>query len=280
MSIRHTLERLGVEPKKSLGQNFMVQPAVLERMADAADLSPADTVLEVGAGLGALTEALAGRARRVVALEIDGRFIPALEERFANRPHVEIVQADALEADLAALLGEDAADYKVVANLPYYVTTAILRRLLESDAPPRLLVLTMQREVAERITARPGAMSLLAVSVQVYGAARVVSRLKPGVFYPRPGVESAIVRIDPHPEPPLAPDERERFFRIVRAGFGQPRKQLKNSLAAGLHVDGERVVNWLQTTGIDPRRRAETLSVGEWLALLRAAADGLGDRVE
>jgi 16S rRNA (adenine1518-N6/adenine1519-N6)-dimethyltransferase len=280
MSIRHTLERLGVEPKKSLGQNFMVQPAVLERMADAADLSPADTVLEVGAGLGALTEALAGRARRVVALEIDGRFIPALEERFANRPHVEIVQADALEADLAALLGEDAADYKVVANLPYYVTTAILRRLLESDVPPCLLVLTMQREVAERITARPGTMSLLAVSVQVYGAARVVSRLKPGVFYPRPGVESAIVRIDPHPEPPLKPDERGRFFRIVRAGFGQPRKQIKNSLAAGLRVDGERVVDWLQTTGIDPRRRAETLSVGEWLALLRAAANGLGDRVE
>jgi 16S rRNA (adenine1518-N6/adenine1519-N6)-dimethyltransferase len=280
MSIRHTLERLGVEPKKSLGQNFMVQPAVLERMADAANLSPADTVLEVGAGLGALTEALAGRARRVVALEIDGRFIPALEERFADRPHVEIVRADALEADLAALLGEDAADYKVVANLPYYVTTAILRCLLESDVPPRLLVLTMQREVAERIAARPGAMSLLAVSVQVYGAARVVSRLKPGVFYPRPGVESAIVRIDPHPEPPLKPDERGRFFRIVRAGFGQPRKQIKNSLAAGLRVDGERVVDWLQTTGIDPRRRAETLSVGEWLALLRAAANGLGNRVE
>ncbi len=274
------MERLGVEPKKSLGQNFMVQPAVLERMADAADLSPADTVLEVGAGLGALTEALAGRAWRVVALEIDGRFIPALEERFADRPHVEIVQADALEVDLATLLGKDAADYKVVANLPYYVTTAILRCLLESDVPPCLLVLTMQREVAERIAARPGAMSLLAVSVQVYGAARVVSRLKPGVFYPRPGVESTIVRIDPHPEPPLAPDERERFFCIVRAGFGQPRKQIKNSLAAGLRVDGERVVNWLQTTGIDPRRRAETLSVGEWLALLRAAADGLGDRVE
>jgi 16S rRNA (adenine1518-N6/adenine1519-N6)-dimethyltransferase len=275
MSIRDTLARLGIDPKKSLGQNFMVEPAALEHIAEAADLAPTDAVLEIGAGLGALTDLLAARARRVVALEIDGRFIPPLEARFAGLPHVEIVQADVLEIDLAALLGDDSADYKAVGNLPYYITTAIVRRLLEDETPPRLLALTMQREVAERIVAGPGDMSLLAVSVQVYGGARIVGRLKPGNFYPRPQVESAIVCIRPHPEPLIFPARRAPFFRIVRAGFGQPRKQIKNSLAAGLHLEGDAVVNWLEAVGIDPRRRAETLSVQEWLALLHAAGEYL-----
>ena len=272
--MRHTLTRLGLKPKKSLGQNFMVEPAALNRMAEAAHLTPADTALEIGAGLGALTAVLAERARRVVALEIDGRFIPYLQEQFAARSQVEIVQADALQVDLFEILGHDAGDYKVVANLPYYITSPIIRRLLEVPAPPCLLVVTVQYEVAQRFTARPGQMSLLAVGVQFYGQAQVIDRLKPGVFYPRPGVESAIVRIEPRPEgAPLPPAERERFFRIVRAGFGQPRKQIKNSLAAGLDLKPQFVVNWLTVAGIDPTRRAETLSVAEWVGLYQAAGE-------
>jgi 16S rRNA (adenine1518-N6/adenine1519-N6)-dimethyltransferase len=219
-----------------------------------------------------LTGLLAARARRVVALEIDGRFIGSLEQLFEGQPHVDIVQADILQIHLSKLLGDDSGDYKVVANLPYYITSAIIRLLLEGLTPPKLLVVTVQYEVAERLSADPGDMSLLAVGVQFYGRPEIVARFKPGVFYPRPNVDSALVRIEPHlGGPPLPPDERTRFFRMVRAGFSQPRKQLKNSLAAGLHVTSEPVVNWMKQAGLDPSRRAETLSITEWLALYQAA---------
>lgn len=271
---REILARLGVEAKKSLGQNFMVDPGALHRMALAADLAAGDAVLEIGAGLGELTETLAATARRVVALEIDGRFIGELERRFAATPNVEVVQADILQADLRALLGEDAAGYKAVANLPYYITSAIIRALLEADTPPSLIVITVQAEVAERMAARPPDMSLLALGVQFYGTPEVVGRLGPEVFYPRPGVESAVVRIEPHLDgPPLPPDQRRRFFRVARAGFSQPRKQLRNSLAAGLHLEPAAVVNWMHGAGLDPTRRAETLSVAEWLTLVDSAGE-------
>lgn len=267
-----TLVRLGIVPKKSLGQNFMVEESALTQMVEAATVGLHDAVLEIGAGLGALTGFLAARARRVVALEIDSRFIDLLVEQFGGQPQVEIVQADILQANLSKLLGGDAGDYKVVANLPYYITSAIIRQMLEGLTPPRLLVVTVQYEVAERLSAAPGDMSLLAVGVQFYGRPEIVARLKPGVFYPRPKVDSALVRIKPHPDgPPLMPDERTRFFRIVRAGFSQPRKKLKNSLAAGLHLTPEPVVNWMHQAGLDPSRRAETLSITEWLALYHAA---------
>ncbi|GAB4482744.1 MAG: 16S rRNA (adenine(1518)-N(6)/adenine(1519)-N(6)) -dimethyltransferase RsmA [Anaerolineae bacterium] len=274
MSMRHLLEHLQIEPKKSLGQNFMVEPAALERIVDAADLAPDDVVLEIGAGLGALTDLLARRARRVVALEVDDRVLPFLRQRYADDPHVSIVRQDILEADIAGLLGPDVARYKVVANVPYYITSAILRHLLESPHPPRLLVITMQREVAQRITAGPGDMSLLAVSVQFYGAPRIVARLKPGVFYPPPNVQSAVVCITPHAQPYLPPAEWADFFHMVRAGFSQKRKQLKNCLSAGLTMPIEQAAAWLERAGIDPRRRAETLSIAEWLALY-AAGQGL-----
>jgi 16S rRNA (adenine1518-N6/adenine1519-N6)-dimethyltransferase len=231
-------------------------------------------VLEIGAGLGALTAILAGIARRVVALEVDGRFIDELSRRFAGDPQVEIVKADVLEANLKQILGEDADKYKVVANLPYYITSAIIRTLLESDAPPQLIAITVQYEVAERMTARPPDMSLLALGVQFYGVPHIVGKITPDVFYPRPNVDSALVRIEPHPEgAPLPPPERRRFFRIARAGFSQPRKQLRNSLSAGLHLEPSAVVNWMERAGLDPTRRAETLSVNDWLILAQSASN-------
>ncbi len=271
MSIFDTLRRLGIEPKKSLGQNFMVEPNAVQRVADAAKLTPSDAVLEIGAGLGALTDVLAKQARRVVALEIDNRFLDYLYSRYAHAPHVQIVQADVLDTDLRLLMGEDADDYKVVANVPYYITSAILRHLLESSAPPSLIVMTVQREVAERIIAQPGEMSLLAVSVQFYGRPSLVARLSPANFYPRPEVESAILRVTPHPEgPPVPHNEAEAFFRVVRAGFSQPRKQVKNSLAAGLLTSADEAARWLEQAGIDPRRRPEKLGVDDWVRIYRA----------
>ncbi len=272
MSIFETLVRLGLDPKKSLGQNFMIEPAALRKMAGAAELAPGDTVLEIGPGLGALTDLLVQQAGRVVAVEIDQRFIPYLRERYADTPYVEIVHGDILEADIPALLGDSAADYKVVANLPYYITSAIIRRLLEGPTPPALIVVTVQLEVAQRMVAGPGDMSLLAVGVQFFGEPEIVARLKPGHFYPAPDVQSAIVRITPHLEgPPLRGPDRDGFFRVVRAGFSQPRKQLRNSLAAGLELPPSDVVDWCARAGIDPSRRPETLSLEDWLALHRAA---------
>jgi 16S rRNA (adenine1518-N6/adenine1519-N6)-dimethyltransferase len=270
MSDKDTLSRLGIEPKKSLGQHFMAEPAALQKLVDAARLGPGDAVLEIGPGLGALTDLLAEAARRLVAVEIDGRVIPYLQNRYEAFPNVEIVQADILDLDLGELLGSDSQSYKVVANLPYYITSPILRRLLEESAPPSLIVVTTQLEVARRMAAQPGKMNLLAVGIQFYGKPEIVSRLKPGVFYPRPEVESAIVRVTPHPGgSPLSADAGERFFRVVRAGFSQPRKQLRNTISAGLHVSREVAAGWLEEADIDPRRRAETLSVDEWLALYR-----------
>jgi len=270
MSLRDLLVHLQLEPKKSLGQNFMVEPAALDRIVTAAELMPHDAVLEIGAGLGALTDRLAEAARRVVAVEVDGRFVPHLQARYRDQPQVEVVQADILQTDLLTLMGTDAAAYKVVANVPYYITSAILRHLLESPAPPQRIVMTMQREVAQRITAAPGDLSLLAVSVQFYGVPRIVARIKAGSFYPRPEVESAVLRVDPHPAPPLPPEEIAGFFRVVRAGFSQPRKQVRNALAAGLALSREDTEAWLARAGIAPQRRAETLSIAEWIALLRA----------
>lgn len=276
MTARDTLAKLGIDPKKSLGQNFMVEQTILRRMASVAEVGAEDAVLEIGAGLGALTAVLAETARRVVAIEVDGRFIPQLEQRFVGQPRVEIAQADILTADISALMGADAASYKVVANLPYYITSAIIRRLLEADVPPRRIVITIQYEVAERLSAQPGDMSLLAVGVQFYGQPQIVDKLAPGVFYPRPNVDSALLLIVPRAAgPPLPPEERRCFFRIVRAGFSQPRKQLRNSLSAGLRLDSVVVVNWMKRAQVDPARRAESLAIAEWLALYRAAGDVL-----
>lgn len=271
LDIRRRLDRLGLRPQKRLGQHFMVNPQTLDRLADAATLTPDDAVLEIGAGLGALTSALAERARRVVAVEIDAALASALWVDFVETPSVEIVEGDILALSPSELMGRDAHGYKVVANVPYYITSAIVRHLLEADTPPTLVVLTVQREVADRMAAAPGEMSILSVSVQVYGKIEIVGRIGPGAFYPPPEVDSAIVRITTHAPPLLTPEERRRLFLVVRAGFSQRRKQLKNSLAGGLHLSMEEIVAWLNKADIASERRAQTLSVTEWLVLARSA---------
>ena len=267
---RHLLDSYGITPKKSLGQNFLHDPNALEKIVRAADLAPQDVVLEIGPGTGALTEWLAGIARRVIAVELDDRLIPLLQHRFGDRENVRLVHADILDLDLDLHIRPD-EPYCVIANLPYYITSAILRTLLERPHRPNRLVVMVQNEVADRLVAQPGDLSLLGVSVQFYGKPQIVTRLSPAIFWPRPDVTSALVRIDTYGDQHAVqvPDEAT-FFRVVRAGFSQKRKQIRNALASGLSLGREETDRLLATAGLDPQRRAETLSLDEWAALTGA----------
>jgi 16S rRNA (adenine1518-N6/adenine1519-N6)-dimethyltransferase len=262
------LEQYGLMPKKSLGQNFLHDPNTLEKIVESAELMPGDTVVEVGPGTGALTAVLAQSAARVIAIELDSRLEPILSDRFANAPNVEIVYGDILETDVLALVGD--GPFVVVANVPYYITSAIIRHLLEAPRRPQRMILTVQYEVAERLVAKPGDMGLLSVSAQFYGKPKIVTRLKPGVFWPRPDVDSAVVKLDVYPQSPVDVPSDALFFRVAKAGFGQKRKQLRNSVGEGLGLTGEAAAVLLESAGIDPRRRAETLTLVEWAALTRA----------
>lgn len=264
---KHILARHDIDAKKSLGQNFLHDDALLSAIVAAASVAPGDAVLEIGAGLGALTQHLAQIAARVVAVELDQRLIPILEAELDAFPNVQVVHADVLEHDPRAWFGEDA--YKVAANVPYYITGAILEHLLGGEAKPQAMALTLQKEVAERITAQPGDMTLLAVSVQFYGRVDVVRHISAGAFWPRPDVDSAILRFLLDPAASLSTSEERRFFRLVRTGFSQKRKQLQKNLRA-LGLKRRQTVALLESVSIDPRRRAETLSIEEWLRLYEA----------
>lgn len=249
--------------KKALGQNFLVDRRVRAKIVEAAGISPTDTVLEVGPGRGFLTKALAEHAGRVIAVELDGGLIPHLTEVFTDCDKVDIVEGDARTVDIDALVGT-ATEYNVVANLPYYAATPIVRRFLEHDHKPTTLVVMVQREVGQEMTAPPGKMGILSVATQVYGRPRIVTSVPPKAFRPTPNVTSAVVRIDTYPEPAVAFDSAEKFFTLVRAGFSAPRKQIHNSLKNGLDTGSEEVMALLRDAGIAPTRRAQTLSIDEW----------------
>ncbi len=263
------LRRFDLRPKKSLGQNFLVDENALARITAAADLTASDTVLEIGPGLGSLTRHLASAARRVVAVELDEAMLPALRHTLQSYANVEIVHSDILKYALTASQSGLLPGYKVVANIPYYITSALVRHLLEADVRPSLIVLTVQREVAERICASPGDMSLLAVSVQFYCAPRLVARIPAGAFYPPPEVDSAVLKLDVFTQPAVAVADTDHFFQVVKAGFSQKRKQLRNSVSAGLRLESRHVDELLMRAGIDPKRRAETLTLQEWGALAK-----------
>ena len=265
------LDSYGIFPKKSLGQNFMHDPQALEKIVACAGLAPEDAVVEVGAGAGALTEKLSERARDVYAIEIDRRLQPLLEARFDDTPNVFLIFNDILKTDIRALVGNQ--NYIVAANAPYYISSAILWHFLESDHPPLRMVLTMQYEVAERIIAKDDNMNLLAVALQYYGEPRLVGKLSPAVFWPRPNIHSAIVQIKPHASAPIEAPSPSAFFTVVKAGFSLKRKQLKNALASGLRIKAGCAAELLQAADIDPKRRAETLTLQEWARLCRIVAE-------
>ncbi len=269
IEVRDLLTRFRLRPRKSLGQNFLIDDAALDRIVSAAEITSGDWVLEIGPGLGTLTRRLAQNAGRVVAVEIDRNLIPALRFALAAHANVTLIHGDILQIDPASLFSGPPS-YKVVANLPYYVTSAVIRHLLEATPRPSRLILTMQLEVAQRLIAAPGDLSLLAVSVQFYGKPSIVARVKAGSFYPMPQVDSAVVRIDAHDRPPVDVRDVEQFFAVAKAGFGQKRKQLHNALKAGLPLSPETIGAALGRAHIDPRRRAETLSLQEWAILANA----------
>ena len=265
--LRNLLYAHDMRPNKAFGQNFLVDRAVLQDIVAAADISANDQILEVGAGTGVLTRELAQRARRVVAVELERDMLTLLTETTRHYSNVERLARNLLFIDPFEVFGRES--YKLVANLPYYITAPTFRHFLESTNPPSRIVVMVQAEVAQRIVAEPGDLSVLAVSIQFYGRPEIVARVPARAFYPAPKVDSAILRIDVHETTPLTAEERDSFFRVVQAGFSEKRKQLHNALTSGLHRKNEEVRALLTAAGIDTTRRAETLSIAEWLKLWR-----------
>ncbi len=258
--------RQRVRPRKSLGQHWLTDRGALRRIAGAADFTDEDTVVEIGAGTGLLTELLAGRARRLIAVEVDERLASGLKERFAAQESVFVLQGDVLEGAPEEILvaGGGGAPYVVVGNLPYFIGTAIVRRFLEAMVLPRWLVVTLQAEVAESIAARPGRMSYLSVEMQTLASARVLFHLPPRAFSPPPKVRSAVVRLDVLDTAEVEVDDREAFLSLARAGFAAPRKRLRNSLAVGLRVAPTEAAAMLSAAGVDPEQRPAELTLRDW----------------
>jgi len=268
--LRNLLYAHHMRPNKAFGQNFLVDRAILQRIIEAAEIEPTDQVLEVGAGTGVLTRELAKHARRVVAVELERDMLALLTKTTGEFRNVELLARNLLYLDPQEVFEQE--PYKLVANLPYYITAPTFRHFLESGNAPRLLVVMVQYEVAQRIVAGPGDLSLLGVSIQFYGQPKIIAHVPARAFYPAPKVDSAILRVDVRKQVPLTPEQRDSFFRLVQAGFAERRKQLHNSLTHHLHQKNEEVRASLMAANIDPSRRAETLSIEDWLRLWQCHA--------
>jgi 16S rRNA (adenine1518-N6/adenine1519-N6)-dimethyltransferase len=264
--VKSLLRQTGLKARKSLGQHFLIDGEVLGIIVKTAELSSEDTVIEVGPGLGILTRELARRAGNVVAVELDKELASLLQRQLSSLANLRVINADILKAKLSQLLGGK-SDYKVVANLPYYITSPVLRYFVESTPKPSLMVMMVQKEVGEAIVAGPGKMSLLAVSLQMYSKPKIVSYVPAQSFYPQPKVDSVILRFDMLKEPAVEVADTNNFFEVVKCGFSSPRKQIHNSLAHGLGIKASEVAPLLKQADIDPQRRAETLSLKEWARL-------------
>ena len=260
------MPKVSARPRKSLGQHWLTDRKALRRIAGAADFTDEDTVVEIGAGTGLLTGLLAGRARRLIAVEVDGRLAVGLRERFCEEEDVSVLQQDALEVSPEDLLmvGGGRVPYVVVGNLPYFIGTAIVRRFLEAVVRPRWLIVTLQAEVAERIAAPPGRMSYLSVEIQTLASARLLFYLPPRAFKPAPKVRSAVVRLDVLDTGEVEVDDRDAFLALARAGFAAPRKQLRNSLAVGLRIPAAEADEMLSRAGVDPEQRPANLTLADW----------------
>jgi 16S rRNA (adenine1518-N6/adenine1519-N6)-dimethyltransferase len=265
------LKQLGLKPRRGLSQSFLTDAGVTRQMVRAAQITADDDVLEVGPGLGILTQSLAGAARRVVAFELDRDLAAALPRMVPS--NVQVVQGDALTLDPGAYL---TGPYKLVANLPYQITSPFLFRYLDIEPAPELMVVMVQREVAERIAAPVGSLSYLAVAVQSVARPRIVRQVPPGAFHPRPKIDSAVLKLEPLAEPVVPRAQRRAFLDLVRAGFGQPRKQLLNSFEQGLATGSgvpmprPEIRRLLEAAGIGSERRPQELTLDEWRTLFEA----------
>ena len=269
MDAAKLLRSHGIRPRHRLGQNFLEDAAALAEIATAARIRPDDTVLEIGCGFGSLTRHLARSAATVIAVELDAKLAALAAEALSSLGNVRLIGGDILALSPAEL-GLPPA-YIAAANIPYYVTSPIIRHLLESEPRPRRIVLTVQQEVAERVCAHPPHMSLLSLSVQVYGKAEIVTRISARAFFPAPKVDSAVVRIEAYESPLIPAGLLPVFFKLAKASFLHRRKTLRNSLAAGLDLGAAEAAGMLTAADIDPQRRAQTLDLAEWEVLTREA---------
>ncbi len=269
--IKNLCKKYGIRPSKDFSQNFLIDREVLETMVAAADLKKDDVVLEIGPGLGVLTTELAKRVRKVVAVEADRGMAEALREIMADNKNVEIVQEDILKFKISDL-GFQNYGYKVVANLPYQITSAVFRKFLSEEPRPNEMTVMVQKEVAERISAEPGEMSLLSLSVQFFGQPEITAVVPRTVFWPEPEVDSAILhiaRIKSESEKNLGQIDSGKFFRLAKIGFSARRKQLHNNLSGGLRIPDQKVKEILVNLGFDERARAQDLGVNDWIKLVK-----------
>jgi 16S rRNA (adenine1518-N6/adenine1519-N6)-dimethyltransferase len=275
-AVRELMGRYGLRCRKRLGQNFLADANIINKIVASASLKRDDVVVEIGPGLGVITRAAAAEAGLVVSVELDTALLPALQETLQGFDNIHIVSGDAMETDFDGLVQAEAGSrrpYKLIANLPYYITTPLIMRLLMSRFNISLLVIMVQNEVAERIAARPGGKEYgaLSVAVQYFTEPRYLFKVPRTVFIPRPDVDSAVILLSRREKPPVQVSDEELFFRVVRGSFGQRRKMLLNSLEAAFPVIArERMKDLLLEAGIDPSRRGETLGLEEFAAITAA----------
>ena len=257
------LKKSGIKANRRFGQNFMVEEWPIAKIIEAADISASDLIVEIGPGSGFLTEELAKKSRKVIAIEKDRDLMPFLKEKFSKIPNIELINEDARDFDYTSL-----PDYKVVSNLPFYITSRLIRLFLELPRRPQFLALMVQKEVGERICALPPKMSLLAVSVQLYARTEFITEVPRTCFQPSPKVDGAIIKIAPH-QNTLNKEETDIFFKIAKAGFSQPRKNLLNNFVSQLQYDKKAINDWMSSANITPQQRAQTLSISDWIMLTK-----------
>lgn len=259
------LRKRNIRPTRSMGQNFLIEPEIVAMIADVSGVADGDLVVEIGPGMGILTRELLSRGAWVVGVELDRELAAFLTEDLGGTERFRLVERDARHVEIEQLTG--GRPYQVVANLPYSVATVIIRRFMEATTPPRRMTVMVQKEVAERMTADPGAMSLLGLATGLYSEAGIAFTVPPEVFLPPPKVESAVVVLDVRAEAPATPAERDRMFELATEAFQRRRKTLSNGLSMGTGMPKAELDERLSGIGIDPRRRPQTLSVDEWLRI-------------
>jgi 16S rRNA (adenine1518-N6/adenine1519-N6)-dimethyltransferase len=274
---RFLLDHYELRAKKRLGQHFLVNASILRNITNAAELCSSDLILEIGPGIGVLTHALVEQAGWVIAIEVDPKLAEAVKETLVPHANFSIINSDVLDIEPLDIIQQektkfppailDPLKYKLVANLPYYITQPIIRHFCEAKLKPQSMIIMVQKEVARNIIAQPGDLSILAVSIQFYGKPEIMGYVPAGNFFPVPKVDSAILKITLYPEPLVKVTSNESFFKIVRAGFCARRKQVANSLAQGLDISKEEVLSLMQKAGVVPQKRPETLTLEEWASL-------------
>ncbi len=253
--LKKTLKEYGLKPNKKLGQNFLIDKNIVNNIVESADVSNQDTILEIGSGLGTLTKELADKAKKVIAVEKDKGIAEVLKEILKDHKNIEVIHDDILKME-----NPIEGKYKVVSNLPYNITSPVIRMFLESENPPTSMTFIIQKEVAERITSKPPRMNILAISVQIYAQPKVMSHISQNCFYPKPTVDSAIINISNIKKPDM---DMKEFFKLVKVGFSSPRKQLANNLQS-LNISREETKRALAECGLDPQARAQILDMEDW----------------